>query len=290
MVAASPAFTHLEFDVNGLRFPAIAAGPEDGELVLCLHGFPQFADSWDAVLRACAEAGYRAVAFDQRGYSPRARPSSTKDYALPHLISDVLAIADQLGAKRFHVVGHDWGGLLAWTLGAQHGEHVRTVAVLSTPHPDALRHALLHDKDQQHKSRYIPLFKAPFHVAEGMLLADDAKLLRSAYQGIVPAEQVNANVRRLQEPKALTAALNWYRAWDSKAETGPVTVPALFIWGAEDIALGRTAAEGTGSSVKGPYRFQPLNGLSHWLLEEAPERISQLLLEHLKQEQPEIVS
>ncbi len=290
MAAVSPAFTHLEFDVNGLRFPAIAAGPEDGEVVLCLHGFPQFADSWDAVLRACAEAGFRAVAFDQRGYSTHARPSSTKDYAVPNLLSDVLSIANQLGAKRFHLVGHDWGGLLAWMLAAWHPDQVRTVAVLSTPHPDALRHALLHDKDQQHKSRYIPLFKAPFHVAEGMLLADDAKLLRSAYQGIVPAGQVNANVRRFQEPKALTAALNWYRAWDSKKETGPVTVPALFIWGTEDIALGRTAAEATASFAKGPYRFEPLDGLSHWLLDEAPERISQLLLEHLKREQPEIVS
>lgn len=290
MADVSPAFTHLDFDVNGLRFPAIAAGPDEGEVLICLHGFPQFADSWDAVLSACAGAGFRAVAFDQRGYSPRARPSHTRDYAVPNLLSDVLGIADQLGAKRFHLVGHDWGGLLAWTLAAQHPDRIRTVTVLATPHPDALRHALLHDKDQQHRSRYIPMFKAPFHVAEGMLLADDAKLLRNVYQGIVPAEQVKANVRRFQEPKALTAALNWYRAWDSKKENGPVTVPTLFIWGSEDMALGRTAAEGTAQFVKGPYRFEPLTGVSHWIADEVPERVNDLLLAHLRQEQPGSIS
>ena len=284
MAAVSPSFSHLEFAVNGLRFPAIATGPEDGEVVLCLHGFPQFANSWDAVLGACAEAGFRAVAFDQRGYSSGARPSNTKDYAVPNLLSDVLGIADQLGTRYFHLAGHDWGGLLAWTLAAQHPDRVRSLTVLATPHPDALREALLHDKDQQHRSRYIPIFKAPFHVAEKMLLADDAKLLRSAYQGIVPALQVDANVRRFQESKALTSALNWYRAWDSKKELGLVNVPTLFIWGAEDIALGRTAAEATARFVKGPYRFEPLSGASHWLLEEAPRRINELMLEHLRQE------
>ncbi|MDQ2844347.1 MAG: alpha/beta hydrolase, partial [Acidobacteriota bacterium] len=130
-------------------------------------------------------------------------------------------------------------------------------------------------------SAYIALFRAPGHVAEQQLLTDNASKLRAAYQGKVPADRVAENVRRFSEPNALTAALNWYRALDLNARTGKVDVPTLFIWGAEDVALGETAATNTVDHVTGPYRFEALPEKSHWLLEEVPDRIASLILGQL---------
>lgn len=269
-------------EVNGLHFRTLSAGPEGGALVLLLHGFPQFADSWTEAMQALAAAGYRAVAFDQRGYSPGARPAAVEAYNVAHLCADALGVATALGAERFHLVGHDWGGLLAWLLAAQHPERLHSVAVLSTPHADAFLHALHTDPEQMWKSKYIALFKAPGHVAESLLLADDARRLREAYQGKVPAAQMDDNVRRLSEQGALTAALNWYRALPLSMKTGKVRVPTLYVWGDQDMALGVTAAADTGRFVEAPYRLERLAGRSHWLLEDAAEQVIPLLVEHVK--------
>lgn len=269
---------------NGWRFDALAAGPSTGELVLLLHGFPQFADSWAPLAAALGAAGYHAVAVSQRGYSPGARPSAVADYDLPHLTADVLAFAEALGATRFHLVGHDWGAVLAWRVAATWPARVRSLAALAVPHPDAFFKAVRSDLDQMWKSKYIALFKMPGHVAERLLLADGAKLLRKVYGGKVPAERVEENVRRLREPGALTAALNWYRALGLQpSETGRLRVPTLYVWGDQDIALGKTAALATEGYVDGPYRFERVVGGSHWLLEEEPERLEGLVLAHVKQ-------
>ncbi len=271
----------LTLEVNSFRFDALALGPREGQLVLLLHGFPQFADAWLPIMQPIANAGYRAVAVDQRGYSPGARATEVADYSTNLLISDVLGFADALGARRFHLVGHDWGGLLAWYLAADHSDRIASLTVLSTPHPNAFLDAVKHNLDQMRRSAYIALFRAPGNVAEQQLLADNASKLRAAYQGKLPADQVNENVRRFSEPNALTAALNWYRALDLNARTGKVGLPTLFIWGTKDMALGETAAKNTVDYVTGPYRFEPLLDKSHWLLEEAPERIAELILPHL---------
>ena len=277
----SGSLQHTTLPVNGLHFEALTAGPEAGELVLLLHGFPQFADAWTQVMLALAAAGFRAVAVDQRGYSPGARPAQVEDYDLARLGADVLGFADALGASQFHLVGHDWGGVLGWMVAAQRPERVRSLCVLSTPHVDAFLEALHSDPDQMWKSKYIVLFKAPGHAAESLLLSDGAHRLRGAYQGKVPDEQVANNVRRLSEPGALTAALNWYRALDTGTQVRKVAVPSLYVWGDKDMALGETAALATERFVTGPYRFERLHGYSHWLLEEASETIKALLLSHL---------
>jgi len=274
-------FERLRLDVNGFGFDALAKGPKDGELVLLLHGFPQFADAWVPLMRPLAEAGYRALAVDQRGYSPGARPPKIKHYRTEHLVSDALGFADAVGANTFHLVGHDWGGLLAWQIAAEHSERVHSLTVLSTPHKNAFLDALRTDSDQKWRSKYIPLFRMPGHVAERILQSGKPQRLGIAYQGKVHECSVSENLRRLNEPNALTAALNWYRAIDMKSRIGKVAVPVLYIWGSEDFALGRTAAEKTSAYVTGPYRFEPLKGKSHWLLEEAPEQITALVLEHL---------
>jgi pimeloyl-ACP methyl ester carboxylesterase len=281
MVSPTEQLERSVLEVNGLRFDALACGPRDADLVLFLHGFPEFADSWAGILPAVGAAGFRAVAVEQRGYSPGARPLAVEDYATDRLAADVLGFADALGAQRFHLVGHDWGGILAWKLAVEHRVRLRSVAVLATPHVDALFMAIRNDPAQRRMSRYIGLFRLPFHIAERVLLAQDARRLRAAYRRRLPEVQLERYVQRFREPGVLTAALNWYRAMNMRKRLGKVQLPTLFIWGTRDQALGRVAAETTAEQVAGPYVFHPLEGASHWLLEEVPEKVVGLLLEHL---------
>ena len=269
--------TTVEAD-EGLVFDALVAGPEDGEVVLLLHGFPQSSAIWRPQLEALAAAGYRAIAFDQRGYSPGARPDDVKQYRIAHLVTDALAVG---GDRPFHVVGHDWGGVVAWHLAAHHPERIRTVTALSVPHPIAFATALASPRsDQRQQSGYVAFFRLT-DVAEHVLLAGglDAALRASGYPG-----DIDERVRAMSEPGALTGALNWYRAIDFSLlrGVGSVVVPTLYIWSTGDVALSREGAEATARHVVGPYRFEVLPGVSHWIPEEVPEVVSRLLLEHLQ--------
>ena len=286
MIRLPTAVQERTLAVNGFEFQALSAGPGggaagSGELVLLLHGFPQFADAWTPLLEALAAAGYHAVAVDQRGYSPGARLAEVEAYGLEHLVSDVFGFADGLGAQKFHLVGHDWGGLLAWAAAAKRPDRLHSVSVLATPHVDAFLDAVHTDPDQMWKSKYIALFKMPGHVAESLLSGDEGKRLRAVYQGKVSEAQVQRNVRRLLEGGCLTAALNWYRALELSTRIGVVSVPTLYVWGDKDIALGETAALTTAQHVSGPYRFERMQGVSHWLLEERSEAIARMVLERM---------
>lgn len=278
------------FDVaaNGMTFSASALGPTDGRPVVFLHGFPQTSWSWHHQLEALGAAGYRAFAYDQRGYSNGARPPDVDDYRIAALVDDVLAVADTQGMERFDLVGHDWGAMVAWTAAARHPERIRTLTAVSVPHPTAFAAALGgEDSDQAQRSSYIEVFRQE-GVAERALLGEDGSGdgLRAMFvaSGLSPeAEEIDVFVAAMKEPGALTAALNWYRAMSADAigDVGPITVPTLYVWSTEDIALGRQAAEATAQWVSGPYRFEVLDGVSHWIPEAAPDDLSRLLLEHL---------
>jgi pimeloyl-ACP methyl ester carboxylesterase len=270
----------IEVPVGDMVFMARAAGPADGELVVLLHGFPQTSYEWRHQLAALGQAGYRAVAPDQRGYSPGARPQGVEHYATPRLEADVLAIADWLGGHRFHLVAHDWGAIVAWQVAGHFAERLRSLAILSVPHPAAFRQAITGDADQKGRSEYMRFFQTPDE-PEAFFLADDAAGLRGLFrdQG---ADAVEEYVRVLSQPDAMTAALNYYRAMDgSLATMGPVTVPTMFIWSTNDAAVARSGAEATGDHVEGPYRFEVLEGVSHWIPDEVPDDVNRLLLEHL---------
>ncbi|GGT04749.1 haloalkane dehalogenase [Streptomyces kurssanovii] len=274
--------------VSGLRistaagvFDAIVAGPPEGRPVLLLHGFPQTGLAWQRQIAALAEHGYRVVAPDQRGYSPGARPERPEDYRIGALVDDVLAITEELGWASFDLAGHDWGGAVAWWTADAHPGRVRTLTVVSTPHPGALATTLRTDQDQRERSRYmIDWREAP--ATEEHMLADDAEALRASYAGKVPQDSAEAYVRHLSRPGALTAALNWYRAGRPEGAIGVVEVPTLYVWSTEDSAFGPAAARETGQWVGGPYRFEVLQGVSHWVPEEAPETLNRLLLDHLR--------
>jgi pimeloyl-ACP methyl ester carboxylesterase len=272
----------LQLRVRGFVFDALAAGPPGGEPVLLLHGFPQTAACWTPLLAPLAAAGYRAVAPNQRGYSPGARPRRVGAYRLPELVADVAAVADRLGGDRVHLVGHDWGGVVAWSLAGQDPARVATLTAVSTPHPEAFGRALLRG-GQCLRSAYIAFLRAP-RLPELVLGIRGRRGLRLLLDrsGLGPA-WVEAYSRAMGQPGALAAALAWYRAATPlDLRVPPVQVPTLYLWGSRDPALGPRAATTTGRWAAGAYRFEVLTGAGHWLPEHHPDALASHLLEHLR--------
>jgi pimeloyl-ACP methyl ester carboxylesterase len=269
-----------------LVFRARTAGSPEAPPVLLLHGFPQTSRCWAHQLEALADAGRYAVAFDQRGYSPGARPTEVEAYEPAALVSDVLAVAEALGFERFDLVGHDLGGAVAWMVAGQAPEQVTTLTVASTPHPAAFRASYQRaDSDQSERSGYMRSFRqAERGTIEAGMLADDAHRLRQLYAGLEPAA-VEEYLTVLRQPGALPAALDWYRAMSARvsAATPATSVPTLYVWSDADPSLGREAAEATAECVTGPYRFEVLAGVGHWIPELAAETFTPMLIDHLTQ-------
>jgi len=272
-------------EAGGFKFRALIDGPVDGRLVLLLHGFPQSAGEWRAQLRALAGADYRAVAPDQRGYSPGARPPGVDAYGIDHLVADVLAISDELGADEFDLVGHDWGAIVAWVVAARHPGRTRTLSAVSVPHPEAFADAYTStESNQRQMSGYIDIFRAEGGAGERMLAGEDGDGLRRMFEGQgVGAEAAAEHAAVHAEPGALTAALNWYRATHPTMMRGVpiVTVPTLLIWGPLDPAISREAVDGCARYVDAPFRFEDLEGAGHWIPETQADGLNTLLLEHL---------
>lgn len=279
--------TSLQIPVGDLTFDAVAAGPDAGEPVLLLHGFPESSWAWRHVQPALGEAGFHAVAPDQRGYSPGARPLDDEAYAIELLVGDALGLADHLGWDAFHVVGHDWGGVVAWHLAGRHPERIRSLAAVSTPHPQAFLDAKSagpqpDGEDQGAKSSYMDFFRSDG--AAEIVVADGGAVFRAALEGTgLDAASVDHYVARYDTVDAARGLLNWYRGAkpDDGTRVGTVTVPTLYAWSDADAVFGRFAAEHTADHVSGPYRFENLDGVSHWVPEEAPDRLVPLLLAHL---------
>ncbi|MET8309428.1 alpha/beta hydrolase [Micromonospora sp. NPDC005173] len=269
----------MRVDARGLTFEVRTGGPSGGAPVVLLHGFPQHSGEWDEVVPALHAAGLRTYALDQRGYSPGARPAAVAEYRIPELVADVVAVLDALGLDAVHLVGHDWGAVVAWAMAAEHPERVRTLTAVSVPHPAAMAHALANDGQQKARSSYIALFRKP-EKAEKVLLAWNATALRKLLGGVGDATRVARYADPMREPGALTAALNWYRAMSRAdlADVGQVAVPTTYLWSDRDMAIGRTAAEACAANVTGDYRFVQLPGVSHWIPDAAPGPLAEAIL------------
>jgi pimeloyl-ACP methyl ester carboxylesterase len=267
------------FTSDGLDFDTLDEGPLEGEVILALHGFPQRATSWRGVTPHLTGAGYRVVAPDQRGYSPGARPREVSAYRLDRLGGDVLALADAAGAERFHLLGHDWGGLVGWHLAAGYPDRVRTLSVASTPHPRALLAAFR--GRQALRSWYMAFFQLPV-LPEALLQARNGAIARRLAESS-GAPHPDESVDVFREPGAATATINWYRAFlrPGMVAPGPVHIPVLYVWSDHDTALGRQAAEATRKWVTGDYRFEIFSGVSHWIPEERPAELAALVLERI---------
>jgi len=255
-------------------------GGTRGNLIL-LHGFPETSIMWQPLLVAAAKAGYQVVAFDQRGYSPGARPEGRANYKVVDLTADALAVADAVGFDEFHLVGHDWGSAVGWSVVLQHPSRVKSWTSLSIPHIASFAAALESDPDQQKKSSYMMLFWTPL-LPEAILSFNDFSVLRNVMYGGhgEPTKQEYMSVFR--EPGAMTTALNWYRAPNDGNDLmePDVSLPVLFIWGNQDPAVGRVAVDLQRQYLKGPFEEIELDA-GHWLMESHPVEVSDAILKHI---------
>lgn len=271
------------YERDGLAFETTDSGPAEGEVVVLLHGFPATRASWRDVVPRLEAAGLRCLVPLLRGYSPGARPRGRRAYRSTELVADVVALLDQAGVDRAHVVGHDWGGAVAWKLAAEHPDRVASLTVLSTPHPAALA-ASLTSSLQALRSWYMVAFQLPW-LPEALL----RRRLSPVLQGMgLPAERAEEYAGAMRDSRALTGAIAWYRAlWlpgggaRPSLATGRVTVPTRYLWGRHDTALGRRAAELTERHVSGPYRFVELDE-GHWLPEVAPRVVAEAVLDAVR--------
>lgn len=279
--------THRHLVANGLRLHCVEAGT--GPLVVLLHGFPEFWYSWRRQLPVLAEAGFHAVALDLRGCNESARPPNVRDYRIRCLVDDVAGLITALGKERAVVVGHDWGGVIAWKLAMLRPDLLERLVILNSPHPVAFARAM-RKPAQWLRSSYMLFFQIPW-LPECLLSAGDFTLLARTFRrepvngDAFTAEDVVYYKRALGKRGALTAALNYYRAllrYPSELRRGsrPILTRTLLIWGERDRYLGVGMTEGLGKWVPN-LRVARILDASHWVQNDAPERVNALLLDFL---------
>ena len=280
----SSGLVQITAGTHTFRARVAGLGGESGNLIL-LHGFPESSAMWIPLIEAAADSGYQVVAFDQRGYSPGARPDDVTEYSIDRLSADVLAVADAVGFGEFHLVGHDWGSGVGWVLVLTRPERILTWTSLSIPHIAAFGAAISNDSDQQRRSSYMLLFRTPW-LPEQLFAFNNFRLMRSALYAEHHQEQLDEYLALFSEPGALTAALNWYRAATPGALPNPqVTRPVLFIWGNQDPAVGRAAVDGQRPHLPDDYTELELDA-GHWLMETHPDVVVPAVLEHLQKHRP----
>lgn len=268
-----------EFTRSGLTFPVVDSGPIDGEIVALLHGFPQTPTSWAATAEHLHEQGYRTVVPWQRGYTRTASPARRWQYRSSELAADIAALLERTGPA--HLVGHDWGSSTAWLTAATYPHLVRTLTAVSVPHPLAFLRAFLRS-DQALKSYYMYLFQVPA-VPEFLARRFPGRFEAFLRASGMPDEAIRTVVDEVLEPGLLGGGLNYYRGMPFTAvkpgEGARVSRPVTYVWSTEDVALTRAGAELAGEYVDGPYRFVVLEGVSHWIPDERPAELAQLIAE-----------
>ncbi len=281
--------THGEADVgDGVRLHYVSAG--EGPLVLLLHGFPESWYAWRHRIPALAAAGLRVVAPDLRGYGTSDKPRRVRDYAPEILARDVARLVHALGAERAAVVGHDWGGGVAWLAAMQHPEEVERLAVLNCPHPGRLLRALT-DPAQLRRSWYMFFFQLP-GLPERLLRARGHAAIRrillreATHPEAFTPEDIERYVEAAARPGALTGGVNYYRAilrtnpWRLQRTFRPVVAPTLVIWGERDSALGPELAEPDPGWVRDLW-VERIPEAAHFVQADAPDRVNALLLDFL---------
>ncbi|MEZ0165769.1 alpha/beta fold hydrolase [Kineococcus sp. LSe6-4] len=267
------------FTRTGLHLRVGDHGPAEGDVVVCLHGFPQGPEAWDDVVPRLTAAGLRVLVPEQRGYGARARPARRRDYALAELVADVDALLDAAqGPARapVHLVGHDWGGVVAWAFAAAHPDRLASLTVLSQAHPAAYRAAVT-SSSQAWRSAYVGFFQLPV-LPERLLTAGGGRVLAASLRRSgLPADLAAGYARRHSAPGSLRAALGWYRALPFATGVGPVHVPTTYLHGRRDPFYAAAAVEGTAGHVRAPFRRVELD-TGHWIPELAPGAVAEAVL------------
>lgn len=273
--------------VNGTELYAVEAGPADGPLAILLHGFPDFSYGWRHQIGPLSAAGFRVVAPDGRGYGRSGKPDGIDAYRLGVLGGDVLALADACGAERFHLVGHDWGGIVAWWLASAHPERVARLAVANAPHPDTVWPFIRRNPTQLLRSTYVGLFQIPNlperFLAAGRYRALRETLLRTSWPGTFSAEDLGLYQDAWSQPGALTGMLNWYRALVRRPAkpVGRVKAPTRIFWGRRDPALAAGLAEASLALCEDG-RIIWFDDATHWAVQEEHRAVSADLIAFLK--------
>lgn len=274
---------HRTITTNGIRLHAVEAGPEDGPLLILLHGFPELWYGWRKQIAPFADAGYRVLVPDQRGYNTSDKPKRVRSYNLDLLASDVIGLIDEAGREKAYVVAHDWGGAVGWWLGLKHADRIERLALLNIPHPNVMQKALRTNPKQRKRSSYMFFYQLPW-LPERTLRKKDYKYLAMALQatsrpGTFTDEDLRIYKEAWSRPGALTAMLNWYRMmlWSrpSPPPSSRVTVPTLLIWGTKDRFLGEEMAQPSIDRCD-QGRLARIEA-THWVQHEEPDRVNALI-------------
>jgi pimeloyl-ACP methyl ester carboxylesterase len=273
------------FQNRGVTLHALAAGPQNGPVVVLLHGFPEFWYSWHKQIQPLAAAGFRVIVPDQRGYNESSKPPGVKSYALTELTSDVVAIADQLGRQRILLAGHDWGAAVAWSTALLYPARVARLAILNVPHPSVMRKFLLTDRRQLRRSWYMFFFQIPF-LPETLFSANNFRmgigsLVGSSRPGTFTEEDLARYRAAWSQRGAVTAMINWYRAAFRYRPSFPdrtVRLPTRILWGQGDAFLLFEMAEASLRYCTDG-ELIPFPNATHWLQHEEAGRVSQLLVD-----------
>jgi pimeloyl-ACP methyl ester carboxylesterase len=272
-----------DVDIGGVRLHCVVEG--EGPLVLLLHGFPETSRAWRKQIPVLA-ARFRVVAPDLRGFGASDKPKGIDAYRTSVLANDIVALVRAFDAERAHIVGHDWGGGVAWAVASLHPEVVDRLAVLNCPHPAVMQRALRSNWTQIRKSWYIFAFQLPW-LPEWALSRNGARALkdslrRSSKPGTFSEADLDEYARAFSAPGAATGGLNYYRAATrSRVLTRKIAAPTLLIWAEDDFALGMELTRGMDGFFEAPPRIEYVPGTSHWVMEERPEVVNRLLLEFL---------
>jgi len=275
--------------VNGLQLHTVLAGPRDGKLVVLLHGFPENWYTWRKQIKPLVEEGYRVVVPDQRGYNLSDKPLGVHPYRTDALAADIRELVRTFERDQAIIVGHDWGGTVAWRLAMEYPDLVEKLVILNAPHPDAFRRELRENPAQQQKSWYMLAFQLPWLpevlLGQSPMLTVNTFFRRNAVnQDAFSSYDLHAMATMLSQPGALTAMLNWYRAAfrrsDRQAST-PITAPTLILWGEDDVALGKSLTYGLETWVPN-LKLHYVPNCGHWVQNEAPDEVNTQLLEFIK--------
>ncbi|MDW3650787.1 MAG: alpha/beta hydrolase [Bacteroidia bacterium] len=271
-------------------FARVAGLQNDGPGLILLHGFPESSIAWDPLLEKAAAEGFRVIAFDQRGYSPGARPEELEEYHIDKLTEDVLAVADKVGFDQFHLAGHDWGSAVGWNVSMNHPERVLSWSALSIPHIGLFFDAVLTHPEQQKRSSYIHQLRIPI-IPEYMFVSNGQKRVREGMAKI-PAKYLDEYLAIQAEKGATTAMLNWYRALEIDEVEGieslkqKIKVPTLFIWGTEDGVVAPEIIPDQKELIEAPYEEVALES-GHSLMQFEEEAVVRAILSHLKRNSSE---
>ncbi|HEX3557081.1 MAG TPA: alpha/beta hydrolase [Thermoanaerobaculia bacterium] len=279
---------HRTLATNGVRLHVVEAGPEDGPLLLLLHGYPEFWYGWRHQIGPLVAAGFRVLIPDQRGYNLSGKPRRVSSYNLDILARDAVGLIDAAGADKACVVGHDWGGFVGWWLGVKHPQRLERLAVLNIPHPVVFEYTLWHSSAQRKRSNYILFFQLPW-LPERIFSRNDfayaEKALRvSSRPGTFSDEDVARYKEAWSKPHAVRSMIHWYRAAFRSQPRPPknprVPVPTLLIWGTQDRFLGQEMAPAS-LALCDNGRLELIPEATHWVQHEEPERVNRLLLDFL---------